>query len=163
MNHLHDEQICSSHGWWTREWIDRPVVSCHLFVDALIWCRESLGPCEKILACCTIALCTVVPKCNVVVDPIPETLSNIAMFYYLYYSGHKAPSLKMHCFFLLFCFCFFVFLFLWSCSQAFKIAQYSPYYITVLYTQNGRRLPGLFVLNKTSSRGITFTCAQFFY
>ena len=31
--------------------------------------------------------------------------------------------------------------------QAFEIAQYSPYYATVLYTQNGRRLPGLFVLN----------------
>ena len=30
----------------------------------------------------------------------------------------------------------------------FEIAQYNPYYVTVLYTQNGLRLPGLFVLNK---------------
>ena len=33
-------------------------------------------------------------------------------------------------------------------GRAFEIAQYSPYYVTVLYMQNGRRLPGLFVLNK---------------
>ena len=30
-----------------------------------------------------------------------------------------------------------------------EIAQYRPYNVTVLYTQNGRRLPGLFILNKT--------------
>ena len=35
-----------------------------------------------------------------------------------------------------------------SWGRAFEIAQYRPYYVTVLYTQNGRRLPGLFVLNK---------------
>ena len=34
-------------------------------------------------------------------------------------------------------------------GRPFKIAQYSPYYVTVLYTQNGRCLPGLFILNKT--------------
>ena len=27
-------------------------------------------------------------------------------------------------------------------------AQYGPYYVTVLYMQNSRRLPGLFVLNE---------------
>ena len=30
----------------------------------------------------------------------------------------------------------------------FVVVFWSPYYVTVLYTQNGRRLLGLFVLNK---------------
>ena len=33
-------------------------------------------------------------------------------------------------------------------GRAFEIAQYGPYYVTVLYTQNGRRLPSLSLLNK---------------
>ena len=33
-------------------------------------------------------------------------------------------------------------------SRVFEIAQYSFYYVTVLYTQNGRHLAVLFVLNK---------------
>ena len=45
--------------------------------------------------------------------------------------------------------CFVLFRFLSSFwGRAFEIAQYSPYDVTVLYTQNGRRLPGFFVLNK---------------
>ena len=40
----------------------------------------------------------------VLVNPILETLSNIAMFYNAYYSGRRAPSLKMHSFFLFFLF-----------------------------------------------------------
>ena len=72
--------------------------------------------------------------------------------------GQKAPSLQMRSV------CLFICLFVCFCmGRAFEITQYSPYYLTVLYTQNGRRLPGLFVLNKRlSSRGITFTCAPFF-
>ena len=47
------------------------------------------------------------------------------------YSGRKAPSLKMGSV------CF--------CRLGVELSQCSSYYVTVLYTQNGRRLPGLFV------------------
>ena len=58
-----------------------------------------------------------------------------------YYSGQKAaPSHKMQMFFFCRSFC--------RCRRrrrTFEIAQYGPYTSTVLYRQNGRRLPGLFV------------------
>ena len=52
----------------------------------------------------------------------------------LNYSGWKAPSLKRQTFF-----------FSLRRCPTFEIAQYGPYYVTVLYRQNGGRLPGLFV------------------
>ena len=55
----------------------------------------------------------------------------------------------------------------WGVGRAFEIAQYSPYYVTLLYTQNGRRFPGLVCINKrhqaVQSLSRTFTCAPFFY
>ena len=52
------------------------------------------------------------------------------------------------CLLLLCCCCCCCCVFFSPWGRAFEIAQYSPYYVTVLYMQNGRRLPGLFVLNK---------------
>ena len=67
--------------------------------------------------------------------------------------GPKVPSLKMGFVVVVVCLfvCLFVVVFLGG-RVAFEIAQYRSYYVTVLYTQNGRRLPGLFVLKKSHRR-----------
>ena len=56
-----------------------------------------------------------------------------------YYSGRKALSLKMQMFF------FFVVVVVFVVGVELSRLRSTALYVTVLYRQNGQRLPGLFV------------------